>query len=131
MNFLQSLNLRTTILLLIPGSLWGFAYILNEIIIETIPPFTRGVTRSFVMIVPLLIMLYARGGKLKSTWAGWRPYIFVGLFDNAIPGVLITWGQLYIDGGLTTILGEAPCPPYSPSSWPTIFHTMINSTARK
>ncbi|MGB0389604.1 MAG: DMT family transporter, partial [Ardenticatenaceae bacterium] len=45
-----------------------------------------------------------RGGKLKSTWAEWRPYIFIGLFDNAVPGVLTSWGQLHIDSGLTTIL---------------------------
>ncbi|MGB0386451.1 MAG: EamA family transporter, partial [Ardenticatenaceae bacterium] len=77
MNALKSTNLRTTILLLIPGTLWGFAYLLNEIIIETIPPFSRGVIRNIVMIVPLVIMLYVRGGKLKSTWAEWRPYIFI------------------------------------------------------
>lgn len=60
--------------------------------------------RNVVMIIPLIIMLYMRGGKLKSTWSEWRPYIFVGLFDNAVPGVLTSWGQLYIDSGLTTIL---------------------------
>jgi hypothetical protein len=51
-----------------------------------------------VKVIPLIIMLYARGGRPRL-----RPYIFVGLFDNAVPGVLIGWGQLYIDSGLTTI----------------------------
>ena len=98
------MNIRTTILLLIPGTLWGVTYLLNEIIIETIPPFSRGVLRNAAMLVPLVVILYLRGGRLKSTWIEWRPYTFIGLVDNAIPGVLIAWGQLYIDSGLTTIL---------------------------
>ena len=99
MNFIKSTNIRTTILLLIPGTLWGFSYLLNEIIIQTIPPFSKTIMGNVVRLIPLIIMLYARGGRLRL-----RPYIFVALFDHAIPGVLIAWGQLYIDSGLTTIL---------------------------
>lgn len=104
MNLYKSTNFRTTILLLIPGTLWGFSFLVNEIILETIPPFTNATLRNVVTVIPLIMILYARGGRLKSTWSEWRPYIFVGLFDNALPFVLISWGQLHIDSGLTTIL---------------------------
>ncbi len=99
MNIIKSQNMRTNILLIIPGTLWGFSFLLNEIMLDTIPPFTLTVLRNIVTAIPLLIMLYARGLRLK-----WQRYTFLALFDNAIPGIMIGWGQLYIDSGLTTIL---------------------------
>lgn len=104
MNVYKSSNLRTMILLLIPGTLWGFSFLLNEVILESFPPFSFATARNMLTAIPLVILLYARGRRLPSTWSGWQPYIFLGLFDNALPIVLIGWGQLYIDSGLTTIL---------------------------
>ena len=104
MNFIKSSDLRITILLLIPGTLWGFSFLLTEIIVQTIPPFTYATLRNLLTAIPVIMMLYARGGRLRSTWSEWRPYIFLALFGNAVPVVLTAWGQLYIDGGLTTIL---------------------------
>lgn len=99
MNFAKSTTMRTNLLLLIPGTLWGFSFLLNEIMLDTIPPFTLTALSNIVTAIPLLIMLYARGLRLK-----WQRYTFLALFDNAIPGILIGWGQLYIDSGLATIL---------------------------
>ena len=104
MKSIKSSNFRITILLLIPGTLWGVLYLVNEIILETIPPFTLTAMRNLIVIIPLVVMLYACGGRLTSTLSEWRPYIFLGLFNNSVPFVLIGWGQLYIDSGLTTIL---------------------------
>lgn len=104
MNFIKSANLRTIFLLLIPGTLWGVSFLMNEIILQTIPPFSFVAGRNLLVAIPLLTILYARGGHLPSTLSAWKPYIVIGLFDNAIPFVLVAWGQLYIESGLTTIL---------------------------
>ena len=104
MNFIKSANLRTIFLLLIPGTLWGVSFLMNEIILQTIPPFSFVAGRNLLVAIPLLTILYARGGRLPSTLSEWKPYIVIGLFDNAIPFVLVAWGQLYIESGLTTIL---------------------------
>lgn len=104
MNFIKSANLRTIFLLLIPGTLWGVSFLMNEIILQTIPPFSFVAGRNLLVAIPLLTILYARGGRLPSTLSAWKPYIVIGLFDNAIPFVLVAWGQLYIESGLTTIL---------------------------
>ncbi len=92
------------ILLVIPGSLWGISFLATEFILETIPPITLGLGRSVIAGIPLILTLYALGGKLPSTWRDWWPYVILGLFNNSIPVVLVSWGQLTIDSGLATIL---------------------------
>lgn len=95
---------RLPLLLLIPGTLWGLSFLATELVIETIPPITLGLGRSVLAGVPLLVALYMMGGRLPTDWAGWWPYIFLGLFNNSIPLVIISWGQLTLPSGLTTIL---------------------------
>lgn len=95
---------RLLLLMLIPGTLWGLSFIATELVIETIPPITLGLGRSVLAFIPLIVALYALGGRLPRTWAGWWPFIFLGLFNNSIPLVIISWGQLTLPSGLTTIL---------------------------
>lgn len=104
MNVIQSRDFRTMLLLLTPGTLWGLMYLVNDVALYTIPPLTFTASRNILSAMAMMLILYWRGGRLASTWAGWRPYFFLGLFDNAIPFVLISWGQVHIEGGLTTIL---------------------------
>ncbi|MGB0387189.1 MAG: DMT family transporter [Ardenticatenaceae bacterium] len=104
MNVIKSTDLRTTLLLFVPGTLWGFLFLVNDIALETIPPFMFTFLRNMLTALALVMMLYLRGGRLPSTWSEWRPYFVLGLFDSAIPFVLVSWGQLHIDSGLTTIL---------------------------
>lgn len=101
---LKSADLRTLLLLLLPGTLWGLSFVMNEIVLQTIPPFTLAAGRNILVAIPLAGILYVRGGALPSTLPEWKPYIVLGLFDNAIPFVLVSWAQLYINSGLTTIL---------------------------
>ncbi len=93
-----------TLLLLIPGTLWGVSFLVQAIILKTIPPFTLTTSRAFLAAVPLAIALYMRGGRFPSTAQGWWPYMVLGLLNNSIPFLLISWGQLHIDSNLATIL---------------------------
>jgi drug/metabolite transporter (DMT)-like permease len=97
-------NSRLPLLLLIPGTLWGLSFLATEVVLESIPPITIGLGRSLLAGIPLLIALYIIGGRLPRSWSEWWPYIFLGLFNNSIPLVIISWGQLTIPSGLTTIL---------------------------
>ncbi len=97
-------NWKNIVLLFIPGTLWGVSFLLNEIILETIPPFTLTAGRNLITIAAMLGILYTLGGKLARSWQIWQPYFVLGFANNALPFVLISWGQLYIDSGLATIL---------------------------
>lgn len=93
-----------TLLLFIPGTLWGVSFLLQEIILQSIPPFTLTISRAFLSAVPIGVLLYVRGGRFPSTWQGWWPYMILGFLNNSIPFLFISWGQLYIDSNLATIL---------------------------
>ena len=97
-------NWKNIFLLFVPGTLWGVSFLFVEIILETIPPFTLTVSRNMIAVIPLLLALYLLGGRLPRSGQGWQPYLVLGIFNNAIPYALITWGQVHIDSGLATIL---------------------------
>ena len=95
---------RLLLLLLIPGTLWGLSFLATEYALESIPPITLGLARSILAGIPLIIALYMLGGQLPRSWQEWKPYIFLGLFNNSIPLVFVSWGQLHTSSGLATIL---------------------------
>ncbi|MEM7348049.1 MAG: DMT family transporter [Chloroflexota bacterium] len=97
-------SLKNLLLLLVPGVLWGGAFLLVELILVTIPPFTLTLGRNFISTIALWLMLYWLGGRLPRTWAPWKHNLFLGLVNNTLPFVLVSWGQLFIESGLATIL---------------------------
>lgn len=95
---------KIPLLILIPGTLWGLAFIFTEIALETIPPFTLTFWRGLLTSGCLLGLMYFVGGRLPKGWQEWWPYVVMGALNNAIPFVLTSWGQVYIDSGRATIL---------------------------
>lgn len=95
---------RNILLLIIPGALWGSSFLLTEIVLESMPPVTFTTVRNLLTAIGLVALLYWRNGRLPTTWRSWFDYLLLGLFNTAIPFVLISWGQLYIDSGLASIL---------------------------
>lgn len=90
-------------LLLTAGTLWGVAFLVAEIVLDTIPPFTYTFTRNLLVSVVLVIALYVRGERLPPIGRLWLPFCMVGFFDNALPVMLSSNAQLYVDSGLVTI----------------------------
>ncbi len=99
----MKLNWQHIALLITAGTLWGVAFLVADISLETIPPFTYTFTRNFLVAIVLVIALYATGEKLPPFGRKWGPYFFVGLFDNALPVMLSTNALLFVDSGLVTI----------------------------
>ncbi len=97
-------NWKNTLLLFIPGTLWGGSFWITKIVLHTFPPFTLTALRNLISALAMVILLYLQGGRLPQSWRGWRPLFIIGFFNNALPFALITWGQVYIDSGLASIL---------------------------
>lgn len=91
-------------LLFVPGVLWGGGFVLTEIVLETISPISYTMLRNVITAVALVVILYARNGRLQTTPRAWLTYFIIGFFNNALPFTLINWGQLTIDSGLASIL---------------------------
>ena len=98
------MNWRNTLLLFVPGTIWGITFILAEYSLETIPPLTITASRSFLTVLLFGAVLYLRGGSLPPLGPAWIPYIILGLFNDGLPYILTTWAQVHIDAGLASIL---------------------------
>ena len=98
------MNKLDSFLLLVPGTIWGISFIVVELVIDQIEPISLTLLRSIISVVMLLIMLRMAGGILPRTWQEWRPFFLLAACNQAIPFALTAWGQIYIDGGLASIL---------------------------
>ena len=96
-----------SLLVLIPGTLWGLSFVLVDIILREMPTLTLTAVRSTISAVALVAILYLAGGRLPNTWPAWWQYILLGFFNNALPFTMLTFGQTLIDSGRATILTSA------------------------
>lgn len=95
---------RILLLLFIPGALWGSSFLLTEIVLQSMPPITFTMLRNLLTALALWVLLYYQNGRLHNTWRSWYGYFLLGFINTALPFTLISWGQLYIDSGLASIL---------------------------
>ena len=96
-------NIANYLLILLPGTVWGASFIVTRLILPYLPPFTIAVVRSAISAVFLFVTLTYLGGKLPRERREWGHVLILSL-ANMSAFVLTAWGQLYISGGLTTIL---------------------------
>jgi drug/metabolite transporter (DMT)-like permease len=96
--------MKNFLLLLLLASLWGPSFLFIKVAVAEIPPFTLvparvGIAALFLYILPRL--------KRRSLPAGGRVWLIlaiVALFHNALPSVLLSWGEQRIDSALASII---------------------------
>ncbi len=92
------------VVLLLLGLIWGSSFLLIKLAVEDIPPFTLALVRVALAASSLYVVLRARGMRMPSFGPIWGIYLIMGLLNGAIPYVLISAGEIYIDSGLAAIL---------------------------
>ena len=90
-------------LLIIPGIIWGASFIAVEFALVDVQPITLTLMRSLISTVMLLIMCYFLKSQLPRTFQEWWPFFFLALCNQAVPFVLLSWAQIYIEAGLASI----------------------------
>jgi len=91
-------------LLLALTVLWGSAFLLTKIAVESIPPHLVVAGRLTIaagILVPLALVVSRGLGAGKRLWLF---LVLIAIFGNALPFSLISWGQQFIDSGLAGIL---------------------------
>lgn len=85
-------------------ALWGSAFLLNEIVLASLPP--SFIVAGRIVIAAVLIYGYLRvtGGSLPASGRAWLPMLVLALFGNVLPFHLIAWAQVHIDSSLAGIL---------------------------
>ena len=92
--------------LLFVGFLWGAQFGLNKIQLESMPPFTGVAMRLTVAAVFLWLIVAARQDAVPKQLGRWRDFAIQGLLTSGGPGVMVMWGQQYIDSALAAILNS-------------------------
>lgn len=72
--------------------------------VEVVPPATLAMLRVVIGAMLLYGWLKLKGQKLPFDTKVWLTFFLIGLFGNAIPFVLINWGEQKIASGLAAIL---------------------------
>ncbi len=92
------------LLLVTLSILWGGSFFFTKLVVMVLPPLTVAFARVAIAAAILVVLARATGVALPDRVAAWRPYLVMGLLNNAIPFGLIFWGQTHIPSGLAAIL---------------------------
>ena len=97
---------REWALLAVLAILWGSSFMMAEIALRHIPPFTLVLMRVSAAATLLCLTLRGRGTNLNFIWRRRRCYIVMALLGSALPFAGFSWGQQYIDSSLAGMLNS-------------------------
>ena len=100
----QQMSLSDIAILLSLAGLWGGSFFFVEILVNHLPPLTIVTFRVGLAAVALWAIVLMLKLPIPKTRQQWTALLIVGLFNNALPFSLITWGQTEISSSLASIL---------------------------
>jgi drug/metabolite transporter (DMT)-like permease len=98
------LDLTSALLLLFLSLLWGASFLFAKIAVGAIPVFVALAARVMIGAASLGLYLIVTRHELPRELRIWRMFLFMGVFNNAIPFALLFWAQTEITAGLGAIL---------------------------
>jgi drug/metabolite transporter (DMT)-like permease len=93
-------------LLLLLAAIWGASYLFIKVAVEDFEPTVMMALRLLIAAPPLIVYLALRDGTgraLREVIGAWRPGLWMGVVNGAIPFTLIAWGEKHIDSGIAAI----------------------------
>lgn len=95
---------KNLLLLLVLASLWGPSFLFIKLAVAEIPPISLAALRIGIAAVVLFLLIFVRGGIFSRDLRFWKHVTIAGFFAHGLPFVLISWGEIYIDSALASIL---------------------------
>jgi drug/metabolite transporter (DMT)-like permease len=96
-------------LLLLLGVIWGASFTFIKIAVSTVPAIPTTLIRITITVVLMTALLYWLGQRLPPWGRTWWFVFLSALLGNALPFLLIAWGEEKVDGALAAIL-MSPSP---------------------
>lgn len=103
----KSISNRAWAELFLLGAIWGASFLSVRIALNEIPVVTAVLHRTGWAMLALWIVVLAARLPIPRSPRVWGAFLVMGLLNNVIPFGLMSWGQLYIETGLTSILNAA------------------------
>lgn len=91
---------------LLLGLVWGTSFLWIKIAVQEIGPFLLVSMRILIGILGLLIYLVITKTSLPTDRQTWTQLTILGIINNALPYLLISWGEVYIDSAVAAILNS-------------------------
>ncbi|HXF53554.1 MAG TPA: DMT family transporter [Hyphomicrobiaceae bacterium] len=95
--------------LLLLAAIWGSSFLFIKIGVESVPAVPMTTLRIGLAAVLMMALARTYGEWFPTDRRLWPFILLAGLFGNALPFTLISWGEERIDSGLAAIL-MAPMP---------------------
>ncbi|QFI53286.1 DMT family transporter [Aeromonas simiae] len=94
--------MRSYLLLLAIGLLWGSQFIFMHQAVAELPPILVAAGRALcgTLTLALLCLLL----RLKSEHTPWRTYMLIALLDATLPFIMVAWGQQYVDSAIAAVV---------------------------
>jgi len=93
-------------LLLLLCFVWSLSFLLAEILLESVRPFTIVFNRVFFASIVMVILIKLLGKRFPASRKNIFLLFLLGLTNNAIPFSAIVYGQQFITGGLASIINS-------------------------
>jgi drug/metabolite transporter (DMT)-like permease len=100
---------RDYLMLLALGAVWGGNFLLIKLGVATIPATSFAVMRLTIAAVTMAGLAIYLGESFRFPRATWGAVLLASVSGNALPFVLIGWGQHQVDAGIAAIcMGVMP-----------------------
>lgn len=107
MTVQKSMSPRAWTELTLLGLIWGASFLSIRIALDTIPVMTSVLHRVFWATLVLWGVVLIKRLPVPREPRIWAAFLVMGLLNNVLPFSLMSWGQLYVNTGLTSILNAA------------------------
>jgi drug/metabolite transporter (DMT)-like permease len=101
------MGVREWAMLLGLSVLWGGSFFFVEVALMEWPPLLLVAVRVGLAAVVLWSLVLIARWPVPSSGSAWRIFFVLGLVNNVLPFLLITWGQMSIASGLAAILNAS------------------------
>jgi len=95
-----------TALLLVLGAIWGSSYLFIRVGVRELSPAALIEIR-LALAAPVLVAFAWRRYGPRALLAGWRQGVVLGVFNAAVPFMLIAWGEKTVDSGTAAVANSS------------------------
>jgi drug/metabolite transporter (DMT)-like permease len=88
------------------GLLWGSAFLWIKIAVREVHPILLVAMRLGFGVITLLMAVVFTRPEWPKTFKQWLPLLIFGITNTAIPYVLISWGERYVDSAIASVLNS-------------------------
>ena len=88
------------------GTIWGSSFLWIKIAVQEVGPFTLVAFRLLFGLLGLAVVAAYTRPVFPKAWRMWLILTLIGFTNNALPYVLISWGEQYIDSAVAAILNS-------------------------